>query len=455
MRSWQPESASDSEFRVFRRYIRHPEFSPEDLLNSPFNGMFKPVLTIFYQFNPWHSSIGGIQTLIKTFIKYAPETFEIRLVGTGGEQQATGQWHEAEFSGRSMQFFPLISLGDDNSRRLIPTTVKYTAALFSKSLASDFMHFHRLEPTVVSRQWSGDKTLFVHNDIYQQMQASSDQGSILWQRFAPLYFKLERSLMGQFNQILSCNSESVRLYQQRYPAVADRVAYYKNAFDTELFYPLEPAIRQQQRQRLAQRLQLDPETQFLLFAGRLHPQKDPLLLVRSLAALADPKVHLLIAGDGELNDAVQTEIQQLQLAKQVTLLGPLPQEQLVELLQVAGACVLTSAYEGLPIVVLEALACGTPIVTTPCGETPHLLDKQSGVVCTGREPTIIAEAWRRVLYAPDQFPSSACVRVVHPYSAQIVVEQIYEAMTERWHQQEKANRPIYSVGATVARKSSA
>lgn len=417
--------------------------------------MSKPVLTIFYQFNPWHSSIGGIQTLIKTFIKYAPESFEVRLVGTGNEQQAIGQWQEAEFAGRAIQFFPLISLGDDNSRRLIPTTVRYTAALFGKKLASDFMHFHRLEPTLATRHWPGDKTLFVHNDIYQQMQANPEQGAILWQRFASFYFQLERSLLGQFDQILSCNSESVRLYQQRYPVIASRVAYYKNAFDTELFYPLESGVRQQRRQQLAQRLQLPAETQFLVFAGRLHPQKDPLLLVRSLAALADPKVHLLIAGDGELNDAVQAEIQRLQLAKQVTLLGPLAQEQLVELHQIASACVLTSAYEGLPIVVLEALACGTPIVTTPCGETPHLLNNQSGVICTGREPTAIAEAWRRVLHAPEQFPSGACVQAVQPYSAQRVVAKIYEAMLERWHRRGRANSPIDNVGAAIAQKSSA
>ena len=415
--------------------------------------MSNPVLTIFYQFNPWHSSIGGIQTLIKTFIKYAPENFEVRLVGTGNGQQAIGCWHEVEFSGKAIQFFPLIALGDDNSRKLVPTTVKYTAALLGKDLASDFMHFHRLEPTIATPKWAGDKTLFIHNDIYQQIKANPDQGSILWQRFAGLYFALERSLLGQFNQILSCNSESVKLYKQRYPAVADRVAYYKNVFDTELFYPLEAEVRQQQRHQLAQRLNLRPETRFLLFAGRLHPQKDPLLLVQALAALSDPTVHLLIAGDGELNDAIKAEIEQLQLSEQVTLLGPLPQEQLVELHQVVHACVLTSAYEGLPIVVLEALACGTPIVTTSCGETPHLLDEQSGVVCSGREPTTIAEAWRKVLYTPEQFPSSACVRAVQPYSAQIVVEKIYDAMMERWHEQGKVSSPVYIRGATLAQKS--
>ena len=71
----------------------------------------KPILTIFYQFNPWHSTIGGIQTVITNFIKYAPDDFEIRLVGTGTEpKQPKGKWQEAELAGRKIQFMPLFNL---------------------------------------------------------------------------------------------------------------------------------------------------------------------------------------------------------------------------------------------------------------------------------------------------------------------------------------------------------
>lgn len=404
-----------------------------------------PTLTIFYQFNPWESSIGGIQTLIKTFVKYAPSRFQLRLVGTGTSRSSSGRWQEADLGGKSIQFLPLFCLQEDNSRKLVPTTVRYTAALMGKDLASDFMHFHRLEPTIAARRWPGDKTLFVHNDIRAQIQANPSKDAILWQRFAPAYFWLEARLLDRFDQVLSCNTESVRLYRQRYPQIADRVKYYKNAFDGDLFYPLSPTERQQQRQALARQLGLPLETRFLLFAGRLHPQKDPLLLLRALAALPTERAHLLIAGDGELNGAIQAEIQNLGLTARVTLLGPLPQERLVPLHQVASACVLTSVYEGLPIVVLEALACGTPVVTTFCGETPNLLTADSGIVCRDRDPKTIAAAWECVLNRPDRFLQSACARAARPYSAQTVVERIYEDMLVRWHQKQQvcgaAGRP--------------
>jgi glycosyltransferase involved in cell wall biosynthesis len=395
--------------------------------------MRKPVLTIFYQFNPWHSTIGGIQTVTSLFIKYAPSEFEVRLVGTGNDPtQPIGKWQEAELAGRAVSFLPLLRLQDDNVRSLVPTTVKYTAALIGRCFASDFMHFHRLEPTLAALNWPGDKTLFIHNDIQTQMKSVGNKKAILWRRFPAAYFALEGKLVNQFTQIFSCNTESLELYRQRYPAIAERVAYVKNTVDNEIFYPLALEEREEERYKLTQRLGLSQETRFVLFAGRLHPQKDPLLLVRSMAALNEPNIHLLIAGEGELVDEVRSEIGQLGLSKQVTMLGGVKQAELAQLHRICNAFILTSAYEGLPLVVLEALACGTPVVTTRCGETPRLLSADSGIVCEERTPVAIADALRKVLLHPDDYPVESCVRIAQPYGARTVVTDVYSQMWHRW-----------------------
>jgi len=397
--------------------------------------MRKPVLTIFYQFNPWSPTIGGIQTIIHTFIKYAPSEFELRLVGTEEDPHLPiGNWREAELTGKAIQFMPLIRLRNDNIRSRVPTTLKYTAALLGCCFASDFMHFHRLEPTLATLNWSGDKTLFIHNDIHKQMQSQENANAILWRRFPEAYFLLERLLINQFNQILSCNSDSVKLYQQRYPSITERVVNIKNTVDSEIFYPLSLEEKQEKKLDLTRKLELSEDTQFILFAGRLHPQKDPILLVRSIAVLADMNVHLLIAGDGELADEVRCEIGQLGLSERVTMLGPVVQFELAELHRVASAFVLTSAYEGLPLVVLEALACGTPVVTTRCGETPKLLPADCGVVCGDRTPSVIADGLRKVLLHPENYPVESCVRAAQPYSARSVIREAYNNMLHRWEE---------------------
>ena len=397
--------------------------------------MRKPVLTIFYQFNPWQTSIGGIQTVIRSFIKYSPSEFEVRLVGTESDpSQAVGIWRDAEIAGKAIRFLPLFTLQNDNTRKLIPTSVKYTASLLGHRLASDFMHFHRLEPTLATLNWSGEKTLFVHNDIQEQIDSKGNKDAILWRRFPGMYSALERLLIGQFSQILSCNSKSLQHYQQRYPRIAQRVSYIKNTVDNEIFYPLTLEEREQGRRSLAQRMGLAEDTRFVLFAGRLHAQKDPALLLYSFAALNKPNVHLLIVGDGDLKDEISSNIYFFGLSKQVTMLGAIPQAEIAELLRICSIFVLTSAYEGLPLVVLESLACGTPVVTTRCGETPNLLSAKSGVVCQERTRDAVVDALRKVLLHPGDYPIEACVQAAEPYSARSVVGAVYNDMLSRWYQ---------------------
>jgi glycosyltransferase involved in cell wall biosynthesis len=399
--------------------------------------MNKPVVTIFYQYDPWDSTIGGIQTTVSSFIKYAPDTFDLRFVGvTASPDRAVGKWHEMELQGRALSFLPILRLEDDNHRKLFfPTTLRYTLALLRHRVTSDFMHFHRLEPALASLGISGDKTFFIHNDIHSQIldSGAGGGGTMLW-RYAPkLYGVLERFLLRQFQEILSCNSDSMALYRDRYPEVADRVALIRNTVDGDIFYPLVGAEeRAEKRRLLAAQMSLPEATRFLLFAGRLHPQKDPILLVRSFALVGAADVHLLIAGLGELQGEVEAEIRRLNLGAKVTLLGAMKQVELAALHQVSSLCVLTSNFEGLPLVVLEALACGTPVVSTRCGETPRLLSARGGIVSEARTPEAIASALDQVLNNPEAFPPSSCIEDAQPYSAKAVIHGVFERMLARW-----------------------
>ncbi len=396
--------------------------------------MRKPIVTIFYQFNPWVSSIGGIQTIIRSFLKYAPQEFDLRLVGTGTSNSSLGRWQEVEYAGRSLQFMPLIAVADDNTRGVVPTTLKYTKALLGCRFNSDFNHFHRLEPSLASLNWSGDKTLFIHNDIKQQIQAQTNQQTILWQHCPHLYFALESLLIRQFDQIFSCNSASTKLYRELYPQKANQVANLKNAVDQEIFFPLNPQQRTETREALAREMGLPSTTKFILFAGRLHPQKDPILLIRAFAALKEPNTHLLIAGDGDMVGEVNFEIGSCGLLQKVTMLGAVSQARLAQLHQLSSLCILTSLYEGLPVVVLEALSCGTPIVTTNCGETPKLLCPEAGIVTRERTPEAIAQALAQILQHPEQYSAASCLRIAQPHGASNVVREVYQNMWECWQQ---------------------
>jgi glycosyltransferase involved in cell wall biosynthesis len=400
--------------------------------------MRKPVLTLYYQYDPWHPTIGGIQTLINSFIKYASSDLKLRLVGISSAPELTGvdlqlgRWNPAKLHGRDLLFMPLFHLLNDDVRQAVPTTLKYTLALLGRQLASDFMHFHRLEPALAALNWSGRKTLFIHNDIQQQMLSKAGTSAILWKRFPAVYGALEKQLIYQFDQILSCYQDSAHFYQQTYPAISKRVRSINNSVDLQLFNPLAPAQQEQQRSRFARQLGLAEETQFVLFAGRLHPQKDPLLLLQAIATLNDPRIHLLIAGAGELESAVRFEIQRLGLDQKVTMLGAVQQVDLVNLYQLASLFILTSHYEGFPVSVLEALACGIPVVASASGEIPRLLKDRGGFVYYERTPSAIAAAMQKVLSSSSQFSTAACLQTAKPYSAEAVVGEICDDMLTSW-----------------------
>ncbi len=110
----------------------------------------------------------------------------------------------------------------------------------------------------------------------------------------------------------------------------------------------------------------DEDAPVLVFAGRLTAQKDPALLLDALALL--PDARLIMLGEGPLRAALEQQASRLGIADRVVLAGfaanPLPW------IAHAACLVLPSRYEGLGNVLIEALACGTPVVATDCPHGP-------------------------------------------------------------------------------------
>lgn len=110
-------------------------------------------------------------------------------------------------------------------------------------------------------------------------------------------------------------------------------------------------------------------TPYILFAGRLTPQKAPDLLVEAFSAIANKtQAHLVLIGEGELSATIQAAANVHGISDRVHLAGfqqnPLPW------MQKAALLVLPSRHEGLPNVLIECLACGTQVISTNCPSGP-------------------------------------------------------------------------------------
>ena len=101
----------------------------------------------------------------------------------------------------------------------------------------------------------------------------------------------------------------------------------------------------------------------ILAVGRLNPVKDFISLIKMVSKL-DEKYHLTIVGEGDEKDNLLNLIDSLKLNKRVSLIGF--QTNPYKYMKQADMLVLTSKYEGFPNVLLEANACGTPVVAFEC-----------------------------------------------------------------------------------------
>ena len=138
-------------------------------------------------------------------------------------------------------------------------------------------------------------------------------------------------------------------------------------------------------------LNIVPESPVILSVGRLDRQKDPLLLLESFSILRSsiPNLHLVYAGDGILKTELLEVITQKHLEKFVHVLGW--RADVPSLLKAADVLVLCSRWEGMPNVVLEAFAAGTPVVATKVeGVSDLITHRETGLLIPSRNPDELA-----------------------------------------------------------------
>lgn len=179
---------------------------------------------------------------------------------------------------------------------------------------------------------------------------------------------------------------------------AERVTVLRNGVDLAMFHPAA------QRQALREKLGLTRET--LLSVGHLVERKGHDLVIRALTDL--PGMELLIAGDGEEEARLKRLAADIGVAERVRFLGAVSHERLREYYGAVDVLVLASSREGWANVLLESMACGTPVVATRVWGTPEVVaTPDAGVLTERRDPAAIAEAVNRLLQA---YPDRAAVR---------------------------------------------
>ena len=184
---------------------------------------------------------------------------------------------------------------------------------------------------------------------------------------------------------------------------ADHIRIHHTGVDVDRFRPVD---------RAGARAELGVSGPLLVTAGGLIPRKGQRFAIEALALL--PEATLLIVGDGPDGPALRRLARSLGVAGRVRFLGPQPHEALPRLLAAADVAVQPSSAEGLANVWVEALACGTPLVTTDVGGARDVVDRAEAGRLVPREPDAIAAAVRELLASPP--PPDAVRRAAGKFS---------------------------------------
>lgn len=205
---------------------------------------------------------------------------------------------------------------------------------------------------------------------------------------------LTRPVVREAQRLLVVSRDLGTLAVEQYGADPARVRVIPNGCDATVF-------RRGDRAAARAALGVPADAELVLYVGRLVPEKGLRELVaaaRSLCAQR-PRLRLVLLGQGPMHDEL-TDVAAGSDALPIDLPGALPPIDVARWMTAADIVTLPSYSEGHPNVIVEALACGRPVVATPVGGIPEVVDDDSAILVPARDSGALATGLAQALDRP-------------------------------------------------------
>lgn len=202
--------------------------------------------------------------------------------------------------------------------------------------------------------------------------------------------RLTRPVLHAARRLLVVSEDLGRVAERDYGARPDRIRAIPNGCDASIFHPAD-------RAEARQALDLPADAEVVTYVGRLVPEKGlrELLVAAGELRSTRPRLQLVLVGEGPMH----AELAALAAAGDlpVRFAGTRPPAEVARWMCASDLVTLPSYSEGHPNVLVEALACGRPVVATPVGGIPEVVDAASGVLVPARDPAALADGLRQAL----------------------------------------------------------
>jgi len=205
------------------------------------------------------------------------------------------------------------------------------------------------------------------------------------QRFWPKFPHIKAAA-----QIITLTNEMSTLFEKK---LGKKPAVIPNGVDLDRFYPAEKNEKKKSASSV------------ILTLSRIDNKKGLEYAIESMTKIHTkfPTAKLMIVGDGEYRSELEKLVEKNMLSATVEFPGLIPNSEVPAYLRNADLFLLPSLYEGLPLTLLEAMACGLPIISTPVSIAPEIIATwKNGYIIPFKSPDAISESVIDLLSNPDK-----------------------------------------------------
>ena len=352
---------------------------------------------------------------------------EIALVGYGSEGDPIGVWFKKNINGTNFDYFAICKIKIQQNKPLIPLRIKnmFWFSFYAKKItAIDNSKWFIQAPEIMipAIKYSKEDICYMFPGVENPLE----NPRYAWGKIFSSYFnKLFMNSVKRANTLLACadknNIDSMISRNSDYLSHV-KISQFPTRYDSNLFYPMNTGnIRKQ--------LNLPIDKTILLCSGRINKVKGWRLILETFKLFYDdnPNSLLIFVGDGEDKDLLVEKINESGLAECVQITGFKPANDVARYLNSANVYLVGSENEGWSIAMLEALACGKPIVSTNVSGASTLIKTGvNGYVVDERNATEFSQKISAALNLSNA--SEKSILIANRYK----LDQLKNDMTNTW-----------------------
>lgn len=322
----------------------------------------------------------------------------LALIGICTDSTPVGKWVTKAFDGREYSFFAIGRRTVTTRKPFIPARLceylevkKHKKQILSLGIKSAFIQAPQILLAV--HKWGWDSLCYMFAGVENPLKISRYKwGKLFAEPFEKNFFPALKNT----DVILACaDTKSIDSLIKRSKGILshNRIKQFFTRVDTTFFKPIPKNLAKTA-------LSVDHTGPVIVTCGRINKFKglDLVLDAFGIFLKEQPAAKLYFVGDGEDRPRLQQIIDKYGMTESVTITGIQPPEKVALYLNMADIYVVGSFKEGWSVAMLEALACGKPIISTDVsGARDMIIEGENGFVVENRAPKLFADAMAQVL----------------------------------------------------------